>query len=308
MLKKRVHLFLMIMAMMLPLLLCSCSSARKAAGAGGPNLYERVMQSGKLRCAYIVYPPGCIKDPNTGKLSGIGIEALELVAKKLGLTVDIVEEVGWGTMLEGFQTGRYDLVITPLWTNAERAKIVDFSKPLYYSPIFVYVRPGDHRFRDHLEKINSVDVKIAAIDSSTVAVISDADFPKARRLSMPQLTDASQQLLNVAAGKADVTFAEPTLAHLYFQHNPGSLEVLDPVHPIRMFPNCWMFNRGEFEFKAMIDTVLDEVINSGAMDKIINKNLPAPNLVYSVALPYQTPTVSGRAQSKLAHGEEVTDR
>ena len=50
-----------------------------------------------------------------------------------------------------------------------------------------------------------------------------------------------------------------------------------------------MFNRGEFEFKEMIDTVLDEVINSGAMDKIISKYEQAPNEVYRVALPYQLP-------------------
>ena len=64
---------------------------------------------------------------------------------------------------------------------------------------------------------------------------------------------------------------------------------LDSTHPIRLFPDCWMFSRGEFEFKAMLDTVLDEVINSGAMDKIISKYELAANLVYRVALPYQLP-------------------
>ncbi len=51
----------------------------------GQSTYDRVIQSGKIRCGYIVYPPGCIKDPNTGKLSGIGIDTIELVAKKTGL-------------------------------------------------------------------------------------------------------------------------------------------------------------------------------------------------------------------------------
>ena len=68
-----------------------------------------------------------------------------------------------------------------------------------------------------------------------------------------------------------------------------SFEDANPGKPIRIFPNCWIFNRGEFEFKAMIDTVLDEVTNSGAMDKIIKKYEQIPNEVYRVALPYQLP-------------------
>src|SRR5579883_2636375 len=68
------------------------------------STYARVVHSGKLRCAYIVYPPVCIKDPSTGKLSGIAIEALELVAKKLGLSIVWVEEVGPGTMIQGLQS------------------------------------------------------------------------------------------------------------------------------------------------------------------------------------------------------------
>jgi hypothetical protein len=50
-----------------------------------------------------------------------------------------------------------------------------------------------------------------------------------------------------------------------------------------------MFNRGEFEFKAMLDTVLDEVINSGAMNKIISKYEHVPNEICRVALPYRLP-------------------
>ena len=152
-------------------LLSSCvSSSNGIRSSNKESLYNRVMRSGKIRCGYLIYPPGCTKNPNTGKVSGIGPEAIELVAKKLGLQVEWTEEIGWSTMLEGLKTGRYDMIPTPVWTNAHRAKL-----------------------------------------------------------------------------------------------------------------------RGEFEFKEMIDTVLNEVINSGAMNKIIKKYEQAPNEVYRVALPYQLP-------------------
>jgi polar amino acid transport system substrate-binding protein len=280
---------LIVVAICLSVLLSACTSSSSVQTLKKESLYDRVVRTGKIRCAYVVYNPACLKDPNTGKLSGIGIDTLEMVAKKLGLTLEWVEEVGWGSMLEGLQTGRYDMIATTIWTNANRAKLVGFSKPLFYSPIFAYGRKGDNRFRNHLDLINSEKVKIATVDGETGQVIADADFPNAKRLSLPQMSDISQDLLNVATNKADVSFAEPCIAERYLRNNPGTIQNIDPDHPIRVFPNCWMFNRGEFEFKSMIDTVLDEVINSGALDKIIGKYEEGPNLIYKVALPYSQP-------------------
>jgi len=280
--------FMMLTALSLTACVCSSTGMQTAARS---SLYDRVIQSGKIRCAYVIYPPACIKDPNTAKLSGIGIDAIELVAKKLGLQVEWAEEVGWGSMIEGLQAGRYDLVASLVWTNANRAKLVGFSKPLYYSPLFVYVKKGDKRFVGHFDRINSPTVKIGTIDGETGQVVADADFPKSARLSLTQMTDTAQLLLTVASGKADLAIQEPAVANQYMRRNPNSIEPVSEGNgkPIRVFPNSWMFNRGESEFKAMIDTVLDEVINSGAMDKIISKYEYAPGEIYRVALPYQLP-------------------
>jgi len=282
------RLFQALLIFITPSILYACAMPTEHEHKAKESLYDRAIRTGKIRCAYVVYYPDCIKDPNTGKLSGIGIDAIELVAAKLGLTVDWTEEVGWGTMLEGLQTGRYDVIASLVWTNANRAKLMGFSKPLFYSPIFVYARCGDHKYKGHLDKLNSPEAKIATIDGETAQVIADADYPQSARLSMPQMTDYTQLLLNLATGKADVVFIEPIIADSYISSNPNSIENISSGKPIRVFPNCWMFNRGEAEFKAMLDTVIDEVINSGAMDKIISKYEKTPNQLYRVALPYQS--------------------
>ena len=43
------------------------------------STYERVIRTGEIRCAYAVYEPPLIKDPNTGKLSGIFYDVMEEV-------------------------------------------------------------------------------------------------------------------------------------------------------------------------------------------------------------------------------------
>jgi polar amino acid transport system substrate-binding protein len=286
---KKLQLNLFFLLLIILPCLGACSTAKAVSVSSGQSTYDRVMQSGKIRCGYLVWPPGCIKDPNTAKLSGIGIDTVELVSKKLGLTVEWVEEVSMGTMSEGLIRGRYDLIPTPIWTNANRAKVVNFSNPLYYSPLYVYAGKGNLRFKNHWELINSPKVKIATVDGGTVEIIAQNDFPQATKLSMPELSDNAQTLLSVSTHKADVTFAEPAVANRYMQNNSGTIESINADKPIRIFPNCWMLGRGQFEFKAMLDTVLEEVINSGAMDKIIAKYEKSPNEVMRAALPYQLP-------------------
>jgi len=273
-----------------PLFLTACSHAGSSTVVSQrESLYDRVIRTGKIRCGYVVNFPGCIKDPNSGKLSGIGVDTLEMVASKLGLKAELTEEVGWGSMLEGLQTGRYDLVASPVWTNSNRARLVDFSAPLFYSPVYPYVKVGQKKISENLDNVNSHSVKIATIDGETGEVIAKNDFPEATKVSLTQLSDISQLLMTVVTRKADLAFAEPAVTIQFMKSNPGVVTVLDPAHPIRVFPNCWMFNRGEMEFKNMFDTVLAEVQNSGALEKILKKYEPAPNTLFRVALPYKMP-------------------
>ena len=213
-----------------------------------------------------------------------------MVAKNLGLKVEWTEEVGWGTMLEGLQTNRYDMIGTPIWTNSNRARLVDFSKPLYYSPIQVWVKAGDKRFVDcNLASLNSPKCVIATVDGETAEVIAAEDFPLAKKLSLPQLAGVDQVLLNVSTGKADASFEEPAVAKEFLKYNPATIETISKT-PIRVFPNCWMFKRGQLEFKEMLNTALSQIVNSGAEEKIIAKYEKYPGTLYRVALPYQPPS------------------
>lgn len=270
--------------------LAACGTSGLKQTSSESSVYDRVIKQGSIRCGYVIYNPGCLKDPNTGKLSGIGVETLELAAKNLGLKVEWSEEVGWGSMIEGLQTNRYDMVVTPVWTNANRARQIDFSKPLFFSPIFAYAKIGNKQVSGKdIKAFDSPASTIATVDGETAEIIVREDFPNAKVVSLPQLSDISQMLLTVSSGKADITFVEPAVAAAFLKTNPGAIEPLKSNTPVRVFPNSWMFRRGQLEFKDMIDTALEQLINSGAVDKIISKYEPAPNTLYRVALPYQKP-------------------
>lgn len=252
------------------------------------EVFETVIGSGQIRCAYVVYPPGCMKDPNTGRIYGIMVDTVVEAAKELGLEIEWTDEVGWGTMIEGLKTRRYDLVVSGIWPSAARAKHVDFTVPLFYSGIGIYVRTGDGRFTGKLDAINSEEVKIATIDGEMTDIIARTQFPKAQRVSLPQLSDVAQVLLNVANRRADVTFVEPIIAYQYLQNNPGTLEHVARDQPIRVFGNTCMFLLGEVKFKAMLNNALEELLNRGFVDQLIDKYEPAPGLLYGSASRYRS--------------------
>lgn len=62
------------------------------------GVYDRVIKSGTIRCGYLPYPPYCMKDPNTNKLSGIFVETIELVGKRLDLKIVWSDEVGYESL------------------------------------------------------------------------------------------------------------------------------------------------------------------------------------------------------------------
>jgi ABC-type amino acid transport substrate-binding protein len=101
--------------------LAGCNSSATAT-AKQETAFQRVLRTGEVRCSYIPYPPYCIKEPNTGKLSGVFVDVMEKIGEKLQLKVNWVEEVGWGTIFEGLGSGRHDVFAAGLWESSARAK------------------------------------------------------------------------------------------------------------------------------------------------------------------------------------------
>lgn len=277
-------------------LLSGCASVEKANNAPAKDgLYDRVIASGKIRCGYFLFPPYSVKDPQTGKLSGIFVDAIEEAATNLGLRVEWSEEVGYGSMVEGIRTGRYDLVPSGVWPSANRARYADFSVPLFYSGIVVYARTDDRRFDNNFQAINDKAITISTIDGTVQDAMAHKDFPHAKVLSHPEMSDASMILLDVTSRKADVTFIEPGLAAIFLKSHPGEVRNVSPAKPLGVVGNTMMFKAGEPSFKAMLNTALCELINTGVVDRLIDKYEPHQGSYYRIARPYEV-TLAGNTQ------------
>lgn len=256
------------------------------------DTYARVLGQNRIRVGYISYPPSFIKDPNTGQMSGIFYEVLQEAGKNLDLKIDYTEEVGWGTMIEAVRSGRVDLICTGIWPTSARGKSADFTTALYYSTVRAYTAASNARFDGKLAAMNDQNVKIAVIDGEMSSIIAKNDFFNAQAKSLPQSTDISQVLLEVSTNKADLTFVEPAVAFEFMEHNPGKIKEVPNVKPLRVFPNVMMVGKGEVRFLSTMNIAIQELINNGFVDKVVQKYEKSPGSFQRVALPYRENSAS----------------
>lgn len=250
------------------------------------SAYERVTRTGILRCGYIVYPPALIKDPNTGKLSGIMHDIIEKAAEALNLHVKWVEETTYAEFDAGLKSNRFDIMCGTKWNIAGQARTADFTIPLWYSGLGVWVCQNDDRFTNNLERINAPDVKIAAVDGTIPAIIAKEDYPQADVVSLPQHSDYTANLLNIENKKADVGFVEVYTGNDYLYNNPGSLKNIIKK-PIRTYGNSMLVKQGEDDLLRMINQTLTSLLDVGFVDKIIDKYEKYPNSYYRIAKHYR---------------------
>ncbi len=250
---------------------------------------QRVLKNKTIRCSYLVYSSYFRKDPNSGTLSGIFHDVVEEIGKRASLKIDWVEEVGYANIFPGLETNRCDVFCGGLWANASRAKSASFTTPIFYSAITTWCRPSDHRFDKDLTGINAPGITIATIDGAMEDIIAKTDYPKAKRESLPELSPFVQNFLNIVHNKADLTFAEPMVVNEFLATNPNALRQVAPDKPVRVFGNSLAVKPGETTLKEFLDVALQELVNDGTVQKILEKYEPNRNTFYPLAKPYRLP-------------------
>lgn len=246
------------------------------------SVYERVMRTGKIRCGYWHWPPLLSIDSKTKEVSGIFADYMDEVGRLLDLEIEWSEEAGWGTYPADLEAGRFDAMCGGVWPTSTILKKVDFTTPIYYIPIGVYTKKGDTRFDYNLKAANNPNVTISAVDGLVTMRVANADFGDANLLSYPQLTPTSDMLLAVANGKADLTFTDKITVNEFMRNNPDLLQEVKLKKPIRIFGNTSAILKGEQDLKNMLDYANEELINSGIIDRILEKHEDKPGTLIRV--------------------------
>ena len=156
---------------------CFCAAGGKSS-TPAESAYDRVIRTGVLHCAYGVWEPAVMHDPNTGAFSGLIYDAMQEVGKSLNIKVEYDLEVSWESIAIALHSGKADAHCAGVFATPARGRMMGFSHPLFFSPTVAFARADDHRFDHHLERINDPGVTVALSDDAITTEIYEHDFPR----------------------------------------------------------------------------------------------------------------------------------
>jgi polar amino acid transport system substrate-binding protein len=143
----------------LAVLAVTACGGSSSAGSGGGNLLQEVKDRGTLRVSTDpAYPPQSFQN-NQGEYKGFDIDVAEEIARRMGVEVQWLTP-SWDVITAGNWNGRWDISVGSMTITPERAKVLDFSPPYYYTPASVAV---------HKDNTDITDVK-TDLDGKTIGV------------------------------------------------------------------------------------------------------------------------------------------
>jgi polar amino acid transport system substrate-binding protein len=140
---RRTRLGIAALGLAFVLLAAACANNNTGTGGTQPKtLLNQILANKVLRISTDpAYPPQSSYDEKTGKWKGFDIDVGTEIAKRLGVTVQWATP-SWDVITGGHWNGRWDLSVGSMTITAERATVLDFSTPYYYTPAGLAVQKG----------------------------------------------------------------------------------------------------------------------------------------------------------------------
>ena len=177
------------------------------------------------------YPPLQFVEPGTGDAIGWEYDALEIIAERLNMVVEI-SNISWDAMIPAVSEAQYDMGMTGITIREDRDELVDFSDPYMRSEMFMLVRADEDRFADAESFAAFEDGLVGAQPGTTpfyVAVYDVLDGDESNpRISLFETFGAAVQGLRV--GDVDVVLTDGTAGQGYVDANPDTFKLVgDPL-------------------------------------------------------------------------------
>jgi len=251
------------------LTLVGCNSCG-TDGAG--DSLERVRNDKKIRVGYISYSDITSRDHQTGQIKGFLVDVLYETLADLQIPKENVEfvETDWQNFGLGLETRKYDLSIAGTFNTPVRARVVEFSSPIFYLGNGAVVRKDDDRFHS-IQDFDRSDITIAVVQGEQGYEYAKNHLKKANLVSLSG-ADLSVAPLQVKLGKADAALSDQYVLRKYVLNNP---EVKDALadNPYDVLPICWSVrkNQQDAALLAYVNAQLEKIAASGKLVEIMGR-------------------------------------
>jgi polar amino acid transport system substrate-binding protein len=198
---------------------------------------------------------------NEDKLIGFEAEIVELIAADLDMEVQFVQN-SWDGLIEGLNRGDYDIVVNGVEITPDRAEVVNFSQPYYYTSEILAVRKNTNDISTLLDLANR---KVGTLDASLAQrILNDQKFP----ISVIGYDEEMHAYSDLALGRTEAVLLDEPIA-LYYAKPNTELKLVGG--PIGYMEYGIVTRKNDQEFNHRISASLKKLIDSGKVQEILER-------------------------------------
>ena len=202
--------------------------------------------------------------PDGSDIVGIDAEIAGAIAEKLGKDL-VIEDIAFDSLIPELQSGKADFVAAGMTVTEDRLVNVDFSDT-YATAVQSIIVTSDSEIAGPDDLAGK---KIGVQQGTTGDLYATDDFGDENIDRYPKGVDAVQALVQ---GQVDAVIIDNEPAKVFVGDNEG-LKLLDTAYAEEEYAIA--VKKGNTELLEQINTVIQELKDSGEMDSIIGKYITA---------------------------------
>lgn len=233
----------------------------KDSGKTAANTLEKVKQEKKIKIGLEdTYPPMEFRD-ETNKLVGFDIDLADAIAKKLGAEAEyVITEFGGLTM--ALNSGKFDMSLSAISVNPERAEQVDFSEPYVKGGQAIIVKNDN----GSIAKVEDLSGKIVGTQLGTTG--EEAARKIAGVKEVKTYDKATQPFHDLEIGRIDAVVVDEFVGRYYLAKQEGKFKVAVTLDEE---PIAIAFKKGDKEIQEAVKKAIEELKNDGTMSELSKK-------------------------------------
>jgi polar amino acid transport system substrate-binding protein len=233
------------------------------------SILQKVQRTKVIHAAYIPYPPFVIADPLKKSVSGYFIELMNEIVSRMGQDIKVeYEETTWGTMVVGVQSGKFDVVVSGIFSTIPRAMQVTFSRPVMLVGLSAVARIDDNRFKT-ADDLQADGLIVAATAGEVGHSYAQQYLPKAKLIVM-DTPDITRPMLEVISKRADIGIADSLSVYNFVAAHKDQVKNVFADRPLNLYGTGLMLPR-DLQWKDFIDESIAFLDYSGVLDRLEQK-------------------------------------
>ena len=250
----------LVLALVLVLSFAACASKNDAGFT--------TVEEGKLHMSTNAAFPPYEMITDDGAFEGIDVEVATAIAEKLGLEL-VVDDMDFDSALLAAQNGQSDMVMAGVTVNEDRLAVMDFTDSYATGVQVVIVKEGSDVTMDNLGE------KLIGCQAATTGYIYASDTPENGGYGEDHVIAYDNGAMAVEAlkgGQVDCVIIDNAPAQAFVEANEG-LTILEGDWVTEDY--AIGVKKGNTGLLEAINGALNELIEDGTVQKIIDKYIPA---------------------------------